>query len=198
MDYLEMIDNTYEELDYRMDSKRLAQYIDKKSNRYLHILGVVDEMRILLKDIDANEKKKGELILAAFLHDIGYSEKLKTTGFHPMDGAMFCYRNKLPKRIVSSVMFHSGAYYDAKRMNHNVKSFYEAYENTLTKKEKLYIDLITFCDLHRSPKGEKVTFNERMNEIKARYGEKHSVYTSMEDKRLYFEELIKKVNQMKK
>jgi HD superfamily phosphodiesterase len=51
----------------------------------------------------------GDLVAAAWLHDIGYAPELIDTGFHPLDGARYLRRVDVGERIVSLVAYHSYA-----------------------------------------------------------------------------------------
>ncbi|MEY3734351.1 MAG: hypothetical protein RL347_1710 [Actinomycetota bacterium] len=54
-----------------------------------------------------------EVTAAAWLHDIGYAPRLRRTGFHPLDGALFLINEGWPERIVRLVAHHSLAALEA-------------------------------------------------------------------------------------
>lgn len=54
-----------------------------------------------------------EVTAAAWLHDIGYAPRLRRTGFHPLDGALFLMNDGWPERIVRLVAHHSLAVLEA-------------------------------------------------------------------------------------
>ena len=177
----------------RFHSQKLKRYINEKTFRFKHILGVVEEMKMLLEKVEMGEHIKEELIEAAYLHDIGYSEKLLKTGYHPLDGALYCIKENYSSGIIAAVMFHSGALEDVKRNFPDLLDIYLKHYSKLNEKDQLYIDLVTYCDLHRSSLGIKVTFEERMNEIFQRYGEDHNVSLTMKNNEKMFKELIERV-----
>jgi hypothetical protein len=43
------------------------------------------------------------MVMAAWLHDIGYAPELAVTGFHPLDGARFLRRAGADGQVVSLV-----------------------------------------------------------------------------------------------
>lgn len=191
-----MIENKFKNEFDGYDSKELKIFIEEGTDRYLHILGVVQEMKELVSNLKIDSSVKNELIIAAYLHDIGYSHLLNRTKFHPLDGALFAFERKFSKSIVSAVLFHSGAEFDIKKLHPKYSEFFERYRDSLTEKDNLFIDLVTICDLHRSPKGEHVSYLERVEEIKDRFGERHNVYLLMEMKHQYFQELMYRVQKM--
>jgi putative nucleotidyltransferase with HDIG domain len=54
------------------------------------------------------------LVVAAWLHDIGYAPDLVDTGFHPIDGARFLRKLGADDRLVCLVAHHSCAVYEAR------------------------------------------------------------------------------------
>lgn len=54
-----------------------------------------------------------EVVSAAWLHDIGYAARLRRTGFHPLDGALYLMSLDWPERIVRLVAHHSLASVEA-------------------------------------------------------------------------------------
>lgn len=57
--------------------------------------------------------RTADVVAAAWLHDIGYSARLRRTGFHPLDGALFLMSQDWPERIVRLVAHHSLASLEA-------------------------------------------------------------------------------------
>src|SRR5262245_38748129 len=49
------------------------------------------------------------LLLAAWLHDLGYAPAVHRTGFHPLDGAGFLEVLGIDRRVVCLVAHHSAA-----------------------------------------------------------------------------------------
>ena len=155
----------------------LAKWIDQNSDRYQHILGVV----VLVEQITNHlPKETRELsILCAYLHDIGYSPSIKNQfqleeppvsffQFHPIDGYHWILMNKLPEVCAYVAKYHTFSEQECK-LGH--KLLYLSYERGEKNEEhQWYIDLITYADLRTSPKGERVTPMERIEEIGQRRG----------------------------
>lgn len=57
--------------------------------------------------------RTSDIVAAAWLHDIGYATRLRRTGFHPLDGALFLMAQDWPERIVRLVAHHSLASLEA-------------------------------------------------------------------------------------
>jgi putative nucleotidyltransferase with HDIG domain len=132
-------------------------------NRWAHVQAVAAQGRSI-----ANAGISGVdneiLVTACWLHDIGYAQALKTTGFHPLDGAVFLAGLGVDERIVSLVAYHSGAMYEAEErgLSDALAAFAPA--------DPVLLDALTYADLTTGPKGQRVTFPERISEILGRYG----------------------------
>ena len=57
---------------------------------------------------------RGILVSAAWLHDIGYADQLRTTGFHPLDGARYLLTQGFDERVAALVAHHSCAVAEAR------------------------------------------------------------------------------------
>ncbi|MBA4603287.1 HD domain-containing protein [Thermoactinomyces mirandus] len=180
----------------RMNDKILNEYIPSETNRYQHILGVADRMKQLLEQITVNETDKRLLIQAAYLHDIGYSDRLNKHHFHPLDGAIFAQQMNFPKPVIAAVLFHSGAYESVKETRNDLFPTYSLNDDLLDKTDHLFIDLVTYCDLHTSPLGKEIPFEERIQDIVDRYGEHHEVSQSMIKNMTNFKKTIQRVEKL--
>jgi putative nucleotidyltransferase with HDIG domain len=56
---------------------------------------------------------RADVTAAAWLHDIGYAPRVRRTGFHPLDGALFLIKEQWPERVVRLVAHHSLASLEA-------------------------------------------------------------------------------------
>jgi hypothetical protein len=113
------------------------------------------------------------LLVAAWLHDLGYAPALSRTGFHPVDGAQFLEASDIDRRVVCLVAHHSGA-------------AFEAAERGLTYKLAAYVyevgpvmDALTCADMTVGPQGQRVTVEERIAEILDRYPESDPVHRAI-------------------
>lgn len=131
--------------------------------RWTHVRAVAALAGSLPLDADARD----ELVAAAYVHDIGYSDELSETGFHPLDGARYL-RRQGRENLARLVAHHSNARFEAKLRglaNYEVEFPYGA---------SLLDDALTVCDLTTSPDGKPVSLHDRVREIVERYGQEHS------------------------
>jgi len=54
------------------------------------------------------------VVAAAWLHDVGYAPSVRSTSFHPVDGAVFVRAEGFPAVVVSLVAYHTGAAFEAR------------------------------------------------------------------------------------
>jgi hypothetical protein len=107
--------------------------------------------------------------MAAWLHDVGYAPDVEDTGFHPLDGARYLRRLHADPRLCGLVANHSGARYEAE-LRGLVNELAEFPDETTLVRDGLW-----YCDMTISPVGLPVSFDDRLAEIRSRYGEAHSV-----------------------
>ena len=108
---------------------------------------------------------RGDLVVAATLHDIGYAHK--QTGFHALDGARFLASMGFGTNVCNLVVQHSASQIEAEVRGINVNVF---------KEFEVGVDLdaahsvIAWADMTTSPTGGTVMVEERLDEIQSRYG----------------------------
>nr|WP_308220286.1 HD domain-containing protein [Kineococcus sp. TRM81007] len=103
------------------------------------------------------------LVIAAWLHDVGYAEQLAATGFHSLDGAQWL-RQQGHERVACLVAHHSCASFEAAlRGLSEVMATYPD-EGTAVR------DLLTYCDMTTGPAGQAMTLDERLADVRKRYG----------------------------
>lgn len=178
-----------------MNADRLSEYLSPKLNRYHHVLGVVDRMKELIERINLPYEWKPLLIQTAYLHDVGYCEQLNQYNFHPLDGAIFTQEMGFPKPVVSAVLFHSDAYTSVKHTRPDLLETYSFNQSLLDETDHLFIELITYCDIQTSPMGEKITLEERVQDVIRRYGEDHEVSHMMLSSQPYYQKIVDKFSQ---
>ncbi|KAA8884268.1 HD domain-containing protein [Nocardia colli] len=92
------------------------------------------------------------LVAAAWLHDIGYAPELTRTGFAPVDGAEFLHGEGVSDRQCALVANHSCACVETRRRGIELK----------------WVD-------------ENTTAQERIREVRSRYGDEHVVFLSLQE-----------------
>jgi predicted hydrolase (HD superfamily) len=143
-------------------SEQAALLLSPLGNRWLHVQGVARQAQWVSKMFDENNQ--AYLIASAYLHDIGYAPSIKTTGFHPLDGAYYLQSND-QNRLASLTAYHSEAQFEAtlRGLLTELEKFPREYSEVA--------DALTYCDLTTSPIGQKITLEERVIDILKRYRE---------------------------
>lgn len=111
------------------------------------------------------------LVDSAVLHDVGYSSLVVDTGFHPIDGARHLRRVGFDERIVNLVAHHTCA-----RVEAGLRGLGDILDKEFPRDDSLPHAELCFCDLTVSPVGEMMTVDERLADIRHRYGEGHLVH----------------------
>lgn len=139
--------------------KVASEYLSGLGRRWDHVQAVGQ----LAEDLAAAGAVSGNVVAAAWLHDLGYAEELSATGFHPLDGAEFLVREGVPAEVVALVAHHTGAEFEAE-------------ERGLSKRlaglpvpDSDELDALTLLDLVTAPDGATVDPETRLSEIVERY-----------------------------
>lgn len=103
------------------------------------------------------------VVSSAWLHDIGYAPELATTGFHPLDGAVFLDAERIDPAVVGLVAFHSGAVFEAEERG--LLAQLQRFQAPPTE----LLDVVTLLDMTTGPTGEPVHERDRLGEILRRY-----------------------------
>lgn len=104
------------------------------------------------------------LVAAAWLHDVGYAEALKDTGFHPVDGARFLRSLRWAPGVCDLVAHHSGSRFvaAARGLVDQLAEFDWA--------EDPVSDALTVADQTIGPNGRSFSLDERMQDMLERHG----------------------------
>lgn len=153
---------------YELAEETLARPLPR---RWRHVQGVARQARRLC-ELEASDFEVLEA--AALLHDIGYARDLAQTEFHPLDGARYLASIRAPIRLVHLVAHHSAARQDAEVLG--LANQLDAYED----EETAVRDALWWADMTTGPDGQAMTFQERMDEVRARYGLEHPVSRAIE------------------
>jgi putative nucleotidyltransferase with HDIG domain len=138
---------------------------DTLPRRWAHVQGVAGKAQKVAAALGMSEV----LVAAAWLHDIGYAPDLAATGFHPLDGARYLSGLGAPEQVVNLVARHSNAILEAelRGLGDQVAAFPD--------EAGPLRDALWYCDLTTTPDGEPVRAEDRIAEIKERYGPGHIV-----------------------
>ena len=129
--------------------------------RWKHTIGVAERAAELAQSLPVEAEV---LVAAAWLHDIGYADATRNTGFHPLDGAAYLAGRQWPPRIVGLVAQHSGAAFVAAARG--LADALAAYPDG----GGLLSDALTYADQTVGPAGERMTTEQRRTEMLWRHG----------------------------
>lgn len=122
-------------------------------SRLQHSLAVARKMEsIVRKNADAFDCTPEEAFCLGFVHDLGYE---------------FCDIGQSHEIIGGEILHDSGYIYWKEVFYHgNPNSSYSSIE----------LDLLNFADMTTGPNGENMTFKDRLNDIRERYGQYSEQY----------------------
>lgn len=143
------------------------QLVSPLGQRWRHVLAVAARSDALRDVVGAD----GDILVAtAWLHDIGYAPEIAETGFHALDGARYLRDHGYPDRIACLVAHHSGARFEAvERGLEDRLAIFELEDSPV-------MDALITADLTTGPDGTPCTYDQRIDEVLARYPVGHPVY----------------------
>ncbi|MBI9112028.1 HAD-IIB family hydrolase [Maridesulfovibrio ferrireducens] len=145
----------------------VGSFFPANSTRFAHMKQAARTAERIARQTGLNKKQADKLITAALFHDIGYSEKLGQTGFHPLDGAAFLAHVGAQEEVIEAVLWHSSTQRDIyfyPEIENIYKNFPDPSENNHTLKG------VSYCDFRTSPVGQSFSFGQRISEFKKRPG----------------------------
>jgi len=129
--------------------------------RWSHVRQVAARAHELAGAVATEDRET--LIVAAWLHDIGYAPEVAQTGFHPLDGARFLAGAGWPPVVVQLVAHHTGAWSEAAERGLEDELF------VFTQPPTHLLDALTAADMTVGPDGSRLSAEERLAEILVRY-----------------------------
>jgi hypothetical protein len=155
-------------------AERIARDLLAESlpRRWAHTKGVAAQAQDLTSILGDHT---GLITAAAWLHDIGYAPAIATTGFHPLDGARYLRdTHHADMQLCRLVAHHTCALIEAQERSlaHILLAEFEPERPELA-------DALTYCDMTTGPDGRPLSVEERLAEIRTRYGHGHLVDRSI-------------------
>jgi hypothetical protein len=146
------------------NARELAQtLLTDLPERWRHSVGVAQRAEHVLGTTPG--VGEGEtLIAAAWLHDIGYAEELRDSGFHPLDGGLYLRRLGWPDRITALVAHHSEARLvaEARGLADRLGEF--------AREHSAVADALVYADQTVGPNGRVMGFEQRVEDMLRRHG----------------------------
>ena len=137
---------------------------DDLPRRWAHSQGVGNRSLEVGPVVACTEADTALLAQAAILHDVGYSQAARESGFHALDGARYLRSVGVDDQVVNLVAHHSCAAIEAtQRGLERALADFPMGPQGLT-------DGLIFCDMTVSPDGLPVSIDDRIGEILTRYG----------------------------
>ena len=162
-------------------AERLVAPLDR---RWRHVQEVAAQAEVLSAALPEAERE--DLISAAWLHDIGYSPELTDTGLHALDGARYLRCEGWPARVVGLVAHHSGARFEAAERGLLDELSEFPFEDSPL------LDALALADLTTGPAGERVSYEDRIDEILRRYSAEDPVHRTWLSARLTMAEALER------
>ncbi|WP_242448137.1 HD domain-containing protein [Cellulomonas sp. WB94] len=155
------------------DAKTEAQrLLSVELQRWVHVAGVAEAAAVASRTVADGDTEL--LIAAAWLHDIGYSEQLRGTGFHPLDGARHLRAAGASDRLCRLVANHTSASVEA-----DARGLARALAEEFPPEDSPTADALTYADLTTGAHGEPTTVEDRLADIYDRYPPGHVVHESI-------------------
>jgi anti-anti-sigma regulatory factor len=146
------------------DARRLAQLLlAGLPERWRHTVGVAARAEEIVDTLPA-AADAGALVAAAWLHDIGYAEQVRDTGFHPLDGGLHLRGLGWPDRVACLVAHHSEAMCVAE-----VRGLADRLAQ-FPREDTAVADALTYADQTVGPNGRAMELDERLADMLRRHG----------------------------
>jgi putative nucleotidyltransferase with HDIG domain len=145
------------------DARDMAQRVlGALPQRWRHSIGVARRAEELAATVPCPDLEI--LIAAAWLHDIGYAEDVKDTGFHPLDGGRYLAARFWPPRVGALVAHHSGSYFQAEARGLDLQL------GTFPREQSAVSDALAYADQTVGPTGDRLAIGERIADMLRRHG----------------------------
>jgi hypothetical protein len=120
------------------------------------------------------EPWRSAIVDAAWLHDVGYGDRLVVTGFHALDGARWLRDHGWPADVCAVVAWHTASLEEAKLLglDQDLRSEFD-------RPSALAAAALAWADLTCSPSGERCSVERRIADILARYPAESVVHCAM-------------------
>lgn len=148
-------------------AKELAhELLRDVGTRWVHTCAVVDRAGVAARSLPTPAAAT-TLLVAAWLHDVGYAPRLRDTGFHPLDGARRLTTDGWPPEVARLVAHHSAARYVADVRGLRNPMF--AYDDPSGYSGPV-ADALTWADQTTGPSGQLLDVRVRLDEMLRRHG----------------------------
>ena len=137
--------------------------------RVAHSRAAAHQATVVLPVLDA--PWSSALLDAAWLHDVGYSPSVVSTGFHPLDGARWLSTHGWPSEVCRLVAWHTRAGTEA-----TLRQLAAELAAEFPPPPDVAQAALAWSDLTSSPVGECCAAEDRIAEILSRYAPESVVH----------------------
>ncbi|MCL4392620.1 HD domain-containing protein [Patescibacteria group bacterium] len=156
-----------------MKASTLAiELLSNVGTRVEHSRAVAHQATFILPILNA--PWNSTILDAAWLHDIGYSPSVISTGFHHLDGARWLKSHGWPTEVCRLVAWHTRAGTEAK-LRHLITKL----STEFPQPPDMVQAALTWADLTSSPTGNLCEAENRIAEILKRYSPKTVVHKAI-------------------
>lgn len=151
---------------------------DKELSRYKHLASCFSLASELLEGITVSDAIRNKILNTILLHDIGYSEKIKVTGEHAVDGYNYLNENYPDLCFTKAILLHSD------KINQVSKNYLQLVTDTydsLSEIEFITLILLDYCDTHISAYGDECTIDDRWCDLRNRYVDNETILKSINE-----------------
>jgi hypothetical protein len=139
-----------------------TQLLGDVGTRLPHTRRVASQASLVRHFLD--DRWRCAIIDAAWLHDIGHSPAVSSSGFHPLDGARYLREQGFSMDTCSLVAWHTGAIHEARE-----RGLEDELRAEFPSPAPSALDALTWADLTSSPSGHVVSPEVRLDEVRDRY-----------------------------
>lgn len=134
-----------------LDDELAASFYPADSTRLAHMRQACRTAGRIVSQMNYSPELSEKIITAALFHDVGYSEKLSRTGFHPLDGAVYLAHCGAAEDVIEAVLWHSSTPIEI-QMLLEIKKFYDQFPEPDF--DNPVIRGVCYSDFRTSPVGE--------------------------------------------
>ncbi len=118
-----------------------------------------------------------DLVTAGYLHDVGYGHAV--SGFHPLDGAELLAGCGFSPGVCHLVAHHSASPVEARLRGIDLDTYrrFTVEDDGIKTAERV----LAWADMTTGPDGSTVTVEERLAEVRERYGPDHVVTAALRE-----------------
>lgn len=120
------------------------------------------------EDMEFTGRQTELLLISACLLNIGKDKELNRLNFYPVDGYIYLKSNRWDNEVCDLVLHQSNAVNMPKPNNINIESYYF---NPLPDELEVMHKILTLVNFTTNDSGEKVTIDERVNELDDKLGD---------------------------